>query len=53
MGPADAIPVQDDPVGAQRDAFQDDGIGQDTDLLLLQIDGDLLELLFEGDQIGS
>jgi hypothetical protein len=53
MGPADSIPVEDDPEGAQSDVFQDDGVGQDADLLLRQIDGDLLELLFEGDQVGS
>ena len=53
MRPADAVPLQNDAEWAQIDPFQDDGVGHDADLLLLQINGDLLELLFEGKQVGG
>ena len=35
MRPANAVPVQDDPVRSQVDAFQDDCLGQRADMLML------------------
>jgi hypothetical protein len=53
MRPADAIPMEDDPIRAQIDALQDDRLGQNADLLFFEIDSDLLELAFEGHHVGG